>query len=308
MFSQLIRSLPLCAAGLLVLPADALAHAVCGERVFPATLGIDDPGINDELSIPTLTYLPSNSDGAREFDVGAFSWTKTITPNVGIVISDGATFLHPGGSGWAPLSTALQVGNFCWAEHELMATVSFEVDWSGTGTGSQIQPFNTYQPVIDVGKGFGDLPKSLKLLQPAAVTFELSETFPGQSSTNGSLNPTTLNGGFTLQYSLPYYNSHVAGIDSEFLKHLIPITEFTFSKPVSNFETGTNGVTGTVQPGVIYLTNHYQIGVEAILPLNSGSGHGLGVVFSVDLYLDDLLPNSLGKPLFGTPLFGGTRY
>ena len=51
MFSQLIRSLPLCAAGLLVLPADALAHAVCGERVFPATLGIDDPGINDELTI-----------------------------------------------------------------------------------------------------------------------------------------------------------------------------------------------------------------------------------------------------------------
>jgi hypothetical protein len=60
--------------------------------------------------------------------------------------------------------------------------------------------------------------------------------------------------------------------------------------------------------GVIYLTSHYQVGVEAILPLNSGSGHGLGVVFSVDLYLDDLLPNSLGKPLFGAPLFGGTRY
>ena len=140
------------------------------------------------------------------------------------------------------------------------------------------------------------------------MTFEMSETFPGQSSTNGSLNPTTLNGGFTLQYSFPYYNSHVAGIDSEFLKHLIPITEFTFSKPVSNFESGTNGVTGTVQPGIFYLTSHYQVGLEAIIPLNSGSGHGLGVVFSVDLYLDDLLPNSLGKPLFGKPLFSGTRY
>ena len=62
MFSQLIRSLPLCAAGLLVLPADALAHAVCGERVFPATLGIDDPGINDELSFrpsPTCLRTPT---------------------------------------------------------------------------------------------------------------------------------------------------------------------------------------------------------------------------------------------------------
>jgi hypothetical protein len=300
---RVIRALSLCMAGLLARPTGTLAHAVCGERVFPATLAIGDPGINDELSIPTLTYLPSNSDGQREFDLGAFSWSKTITPNVGIVISDGATWLHPGGSGWDPLNTALQVGNFCSVEYELMATLTFAVNWANTGTGSQTQPFNTYQPVIDVGKGFGDLPKGLKLLQPVSVTAELSETFPGQSVTNGIQNATTLNGGFTLQYSLPYYNSHVAGIDNEFLKHLIPITEFTFSKPISNFAPGTNGTTGTIQPGFIYLTTHYQAGIEAILPLNSGSGHGVGVVFSVDLYLDDLLPNSFGKPLFG-----GTRW
>jgi hypothetical protein len=299
---RVIPALTLCAAGLLALPAEALAHAVCGPRVFPATLGIDDPGVNDELSIPTLTYLPSNSDGQQEFDVGAFSWSKTITPNLGIVISDGATWLHPGGSGWDPLSTALQFGNFCWAEHELMATLSFEVDWGHTGTGSQTQPFNTYQPVIDIGKGFGDLPNGLKMLQPVAMTFELSETFPGQSFTNGSQNSTTLNGGFTIQYSLPYYNSHIVAIDNDFVSHLIPLVEFTFSKPISNFAPGTNGTTGTIQPGFIYLTSHYQVGVEAIVPLNSGSGHGLGVIFSIDLYLDDLLPNSLGKPLFG-----GTR-
>ena len=302
MFIRIIPALTLCAAGLLALPADALAHAVCGARVFPATLGIDDPGVNDEISTPTLSYLPSNGDGQREFDLGAFSWSKTIIPNVGIVISDGATFLHPGGSGWDPLSTELQWGNFCWADHELMATVSFNVDWANTGTGNQTQPFNTYQPVIDIGKGFGDLPKSLKILQPVAMTFELSETFPGQSWTNGSQNSTNLNGGFTIQYSLPYYNSHVAEIDNDFVNHLIPLVEFTFSKPVSNFAPGTNGTTGTIQPGVVYLTTHYQVGMEAILPLNSGSGHGVGVIFSIDWYLDDLLPNSLGKPLFG-----GTR-
>jgi hypothetical protein len=299
MFFRVIRALSLCVAGLFALPAGALAHAVCGERVFPATLAIADPGVTDELSIPTLTYLPSNSNGQREFDLGAFSWSKTIVPNVDLVISDGATWLHPGGSGWDPLSTELQWGNFCSTEHELIATLGFTVDWANTGTGSQTQPFNTYQPVIDIGKGFGDLPQSLKLLQPGAMTFELSETFPGQSSTNGSQNPTTLNGGFTLQYSLLYFNSHVGGIDNDFVKHLIPITEFTFSKPISNFAPGTNGVTGTVQPGVVYLTSTYQVAVEAIVPLNSASGHGVGVVFSVDLYLDDILPNSLGRPLFG---------
>jgi hypothetical protein len=302
MMFRVIRAVTLCAAGLLALPAGALAHAVCGERVFPATLGIDDPGVNDEVSIPTLVYQPPSSTGQQEFDVGAFSWSKTIVPNVGVVISDGWTWTRPGGSGWDPLNTALQWGNFCSAGHELMATVSFAVGWGGTGTGIQTQPFNTYQPVIDIGKGFGDLPKSLKYLQPVAMTFELSETFPGASWTNGSQNSTTVNGGFTIQYSLAYFNSHVRAIDNDFVNHLIPLVEFTFSKPVSNFAPGTNGTTGTIQPGIVYLTTHYQAALEAILPLNSASGRGIGVIFSIDWYLDDLFPNSLGKPLFG-----GTR-
>ena len=273
----------------------AYPHAVCGSRVFPATLAIDDPGVNDEFA-PTLTYQPPNS-GVQEFDA-EFSWSKTIFPNVGIVISDGATWQHPGGDGWEPLDTELQWGNFCWPEHELMATVGFDVSWAGTGTGTQVQPFNLYTPVIDVGKGFGDLPTSLNWLRPAAVTFELSETFPGQASTDGNQNATNLNWGFSLQYSLPYYNANVAEIDNPFWKHIIPITEFTFSKPVYNFAPGTNVTTGTIQPGVVYLADTWQFAVEAIIPINGASGHGVGVVASVDLFLDDLLPDSLGKPLF----------
>jgi hypothetical protein len=275
----------------------AFAHAVCGARVFPATLGIDDPGVNDEFS-PTLTYLPSNSDGAHEFDA-EFSWSKTIIPNVAMVISDGATWQRPGGYGWEPLNTELQWGNFCWAEHELMATVGFSVGWANTGTGTQVQPFNTYQPVIDVGKGFGDLPKSLNVLRPVALTAELSETFPGAAWTSGNQNPTNLNWGYTIQYSLPYYNANVAEIDNEFAKHLIPITEFTFSRPISNFAPGTNVTTGTIQPGIIWIGSTFQVGVEAIVPLTGASGHGVGVVASLDLYLDDLMPDTLGKPLFG---------
>lgn len=306
MFSQLIRALPLCAAGLLALPAGARAHAVCGERIFPATLDINDPGVGDEISIPTLAEQPPAPDGTREFDLGAFSWTKTIfSPNTAIVISDGATFLHPGGSGWDPLSTEFQWGNFCSDDHELIATLSFNINWANTGTGSQTQPFNTYEPVIDVGKGFGDLPKSLNPLRPLAVTFELSSTIPSHSWSDGSQNPTTLNGGFTIQYSLPYFNSQVAAIDSDFFKHLIPITELAFSKPISNIASGTNEATGTIQPGFVYLAAKYQVAVEAILPLNRASGHGIGGIASIDLYLDDLLPNSLGKPLF--PLFGGNQ-
>jgi hypothetical protein len=37
----------------------AYPHSVCGDRIFPATLAIDDPGVNDELALPTLTWVPT---------------------------------------------------------------------------------------------------------------------------------------------------------------------------------------------------------------------------------------------------------
>jgi hypothetical protein len=40
------------------------------------------------------------------------------------------------------------------------------------------------------------------------------------------------------------------------------------------------------------------VAVEAIVPLNGASGHGVGAIAQLDLYLDDLLPDSLGKPIF----------
>ena len=55
------------AAGAALWFTPAYPHAVCGSRIFPATLGIDDPGVQDEFS-PTFVYLPSNSDGSREID------------------------------------------------------------------------------------------------------------------------------------------------------------------------------------------------------------------------------------------------
>ena len=87
--------------------AAAHAHAVCGDRIFPATLAIDDPGVTDELALPTVSYVPFNSDGAHEIDA-SFSWAKTITPGLSVVIGDGPTWEHPGGYGWNALDTELQ--------------------------------------------------------------------------------------------------------------------------------------------------------------------------------------------------------
>jgi len=296
----------LCAGAGLATPA--FAHSVCGDRIFPATLAIDDPGVNDELALPTITWLPKNSDGMQEFDA-SFSWTKTIFTNLGLSFSDGPTWLHPGGYGWDTLDTELKYNFFCIPAHEFMGSVGFDVTWGGTGTASQAGSPNMYSPVLDVGKGMGDLPTSLNLLRPLAITAEVSSTTPGQAEWGGNQFAATFNWGFTLQYSLPYYNSHVGEIDNDFVKHLIPITEFAFSTPTANAAPGSWGTTGTIQPGVVYLADSWQIAIEAVIPVNGLSGHGIGVVGELHFFFDDIFPNTLGKPIFpaSLPMFTGAK-
>jgi hypothetical protein len=293
-------------------PTPAFAHAVCGSRVFPATLAIDDPGVSDELALPTLTYIPVNSDGVREFD-GSFSYTKTIVENFGLSVGYGKTWLNPGGNGWGNLDTELKYQFWCDEPHEFMASVGVDATWANTGTPGYADPFNTFTPVVDIGKGFGDLPTSLNILRPFAVTAEFSLSAPSQSHTssvvydasgnpglNVALNPTVFNWGFTVQYSLPYLNSNISEVGGpDFLKHLIAITEFAFQTPVGNVPPGGQITTGTIQPGVVYMADTWQLAVEALIPINAASGHNVGVEAQIDFFLDDLFPNTLGKPLFG---------
>jgi hypothetical protein len=289
--------------------AAAQAHAVCGDRIFPATLAIDDPGVTDELALPTLQWLPQNSDSVGEFDASV-SWSKTIFSNLALSAGVGPTWLHgPGGFGWDALDTEAKYQFLCIPQLEFMASVGFDVSWGGTATGAQTGSPNMYSPVLDVGLGFGALPASLKILRPFAITGEIGTTTPGQAVWNGDLFPTTFNWGFTLQYSLPYFSSHVGEIGDDFVKHLIPTVELAFSTPTSNAASGTWGTTGTVQPGVVYMADKWQVAVEAVIPVNGASGHGAGVVAELDLFMDDTFPDSLGKPIFSQslPMFTGAR-
>ena len=50
----------------------------------------------------------------------------------------------------------------------------------------------------------------------------------------------------------------------EFVNRLIPLVEFNFSSEVSNFD-GEERTTGTVNPGVIYVADRFQLAAEAII-------------------------------------------
>jgi hypothetical protein len=57
--------------------------------------------------------------------------------------------------------------------------------------------------------------------------------------------------------------------------------------------------TGTINPGVIWVGSYFQVGLEAQLPVNGASGHGVGVLGQLHLYLDDIFPTTIGRPLLG---------
>ena len=87
----------LCAASAILMGSPAAsAHTIVGNRVFPATLTVDDPGVNDELTLPVFSYLPAaNPDGTAgpvAYTLGG-EYAKTITADLQVSIgSDGVTF------------------------------------------------------------------------------------------------------------------------------------------------------------------------------------------------------------------------
>jgi hypothetical protein len=102
---------------------------------------------------------------------------------------------------------------------------------------------------------------------------------------------------------MPYLKSAVVDLGlPDFVNHLIPLVEATLQTPVSNtFTSGTQTI-GTIDPGVIWVSNTFQIAVEALIPINRQSGTNIGVIAQLHLYLDDIDPRGIGKPIFGRPV------
>src|SRR5208337_1735280 len=184
-------------------------------------------------------------------------------------------------------------------KHETITSIGLTWDIGGSGRKSLGNPsFSTWTPTFYFGKGFGDLPDSLPFLRPFAITGTLGLGIPSSSGTQSDPNPDTLQWGLALEYSLIYLQQHVKdiGLKAPF-DRLIPLVEFPLSTPLNRgVDTLT---TGTANPGVIWSGQFFQIGIEAMIPINNHSGHNVGVIAQIHLYLDDILPKIFSKPLFG---------
>ena len=289
------------AVPLLAANSAALAHGFAGQRFFPATILTDDPFVADEMSLPTISRNPTGADGSQETDF-EFDLSKRITPDWGITVSDQEEYLQPKGAaavtGLGALNTGVQYQLFVNSPHEMIGLLNLGVTWAHTGRVQALgaPDFTTLTPGFDFGKGFGDLPDSWTYVRPFAVTGNLSVDFPAKTESAGSPNPNNFNYGFAFEYSLPYLECCVrdVGLRRPF-SQLIPLVEVAFSTPINRLPA--SATVGTIQPGIVWSGQYFQLGAEAIIPANRASGHGIGGLLQIHFYLDDSFPNSFGKPI-----------
>jgi hypothetical protein len=296
--------------------SSVFAHGFAGDRFFPATLTTDDPFAASELSLPTFAAIRQPGDAPiKDVDLSS-DLSVLILPNIALTLSDDyqnqKEVDQRAVTGFDNAQVNLLYEFFENDRHE--AITSLGLTWEIGGTGKQAlgaDSFSTFTPTFYFGKGFGDLPDRLALIRPFAVTGEIGLAIParagdrsvnvdpvtGKSGVTVNPNPENLEWGFALEYSLIYLQEHVkdVGLKAPF-NRLIPLVEFSLESPVSR---GGGVTTGTVNPGVVWSGQYCQLGIEAIVPVNTHTGHNVGVIAQMHFYLDDLFPGLFRKPLFG---------
>ncbi len=289
------------AAACLGAPVGALAHAVCGDRVFPATLIMDDPGVGDEFSFPTIQYtsIPAAAGGGQTLDY-AYEWDKTITEHFGFAINGDYIDQRSGGvteEGWDNITVTLKDEFLCAESDEFMASVGLIREFGSTGSTSLINAgvipaVSNTAPTLYVGKGLGGVAASY--LRPVGVTGELGY----QISDSPNSSPDALVYSASLQYSFPYLQQNVKAGDLGFLGNTVALVEMTFTTPQGG--PVHQPTTGTIAPGFLYEGDTWQFGLEMTIPANGATREfqGVGVLGQFHLFLDDIFPDSLGKPLF----------
>jgi hypothetical protein len=295
----------------------AYSHGFAGARFFPATLSTDDPFVSDELSLPTVSTIRTPDDGGTRGTDIAVDISKRITPDFAIEIGDSFTALNPhdgpSANGFSNLELGGKYQLLKNGEHEAIVSIGLGVEVGGTGGRSVgADSFSTWAPGIFFGKGFGDLPNELRFLKPFAITGQLGIAIPTSASTRSvtvdvqtgerdieiERHPDVLEWGFALEYSLIYMQSQVQDLHLHApLDRLIPLVEFALETPLNREEEGQT--TGTINPGVIWAGKYFQVGVEAVIPINERTGNNVGVIAQLHFFVDDLFPHSLGRPLFG---------
>ena len=287
------------AVALIIFNGAALAHGFAGARFFPATLITDDPFVADEWSFPTVSWF-RDTDGVAT-STASLDFAKRITANLGVEFAETYIRQRPQGGpstdGFDNLSAGLKYQLLVDAPHETIFAIGVDADIGGTGAKHiGADDFTTVTPAFFFGKGFGDLSQPMDLLRPLAITGSAGVGIPAVARMPGGP-ADALRIGFALEYSLIYLQTQVRdfGLRAPF-DRMIPLVEVSLEK---SLDYASQRITGTIAPGVLWAGQYVQIGAEALVPINGASGRGVGFIAQLHLYIDDLFPQTFGRPLLG---------
>jgi hypothetical protein len=300
---------------LLGLPLRSWAHGFAGQRFFPTTLAIDDPFVSDELSFRLRHIKEPGEPPTVTTEIDA-EYSKRLTPRLGLSLGGAFFHLDPDegstDNGFGNLEVGAKYQLVTNAPHEALLSLGLTAEVGGTGSHAVgADAFSTLSPGLFFGKGLGDLPETVPFLRPLALTGVLIAHVPtsretvttqvdplsGELSQTIERHPITLSWGITLQYNLQYLQAFVkdVGLGAPF-NRMIPLVELALETCLNRGCSGQT--TGTVNPGLIWFGKYLQLGVEASVPINTRSGKNVGVLGLVHFFIDDLFPQSLGRPLF----------
>src|SRR5216684_2960800 len=304
-----------------------------GDRFFPSTLATTVPTAADFYNPPYFVKLPdtATTPSTREIDIPT-TYSRLVTKDWSVFFTETFRIIENSNtgtrSGFDNLVIGTQYQLYTNPEHQFVVTVGGTAAIGGTGAPGIASSFSTLTPTVYIGKGFGDLPDSAAWLRPLTISATAAVAVPTESSTLTSLgtinlprseagafnsltplptgattlsetiNPKVLQLGFALEYSLvsnQYTGANRTG--TRYPEGWVPLVESTTATPLNGPLAGRT--TGTVNPGVIWVSRYLQVGVEAIIPMDAHSGRDLGFRAQAHLYLPAIFPDWYGKPIFG---------
>ena len=292
------------------------AHGISGNRLFPGTSAFDDPAVADELIIEATRLRHPAEDGNPVTDTSlAWSFMRLLTPDIAIGFDNIVTertragFEDQAGQGL----THITLKGLLYKNEPEEVLLSGGLKWGIGGSGDKAigaGQGNALEPGIFFGKGFGNLSGDFDWLRPFGITgaitadLPLDGTYKAFGITRGAnaLGPIQVcdcemvHWGFSIQYSTLYLNPEFgrAAPKKEPLNQFIPLVEFEFDLPRGQ------KTAATMNPGLAYVGDTYQVSAEAILPLNHEAGSGIGIRAQILFFIDDILPSVFGKPLLSS--------
>jgi hypothetical protein len=296
-----------------IAPRSADAHGIAGNRLFPGTLAIDDPAVNDESRLPL--FLSAKHPGlGGDVDDNRFSWSffRLLTPTLAAGVDSGWAHRNWGSSQRSGFDrTSLSIKGEVYRNDLHETLVAAALSWGIGHSGAQGVAANgpdAIHPGIFFGKGFGDLPDSLAWLRPFGITGAMTLEHPMTgNSINFGIDPLTgqlgpmltrnvdiLHWGFAVEFSTLYLTKRFTPgklPKEEPLNQFVPLIEFAFDSPRGEKSAAT------MNPGLSYVTVSWQVAAEAIVPLNREAGRSIGGRAQLLLFLDELIPSVFGKPL-----------